>query len=83
MPPEASISSETFPQGTDRMEFVVRASSDGHAVSAFNGSVLLRTLRWGFSERAGCRILPSVEYPGILIPDTSTNSLFLEEVVLR
>jgi hypothetical protein len=30
-------------------------------------------LRWGFSDRAGCRILPSVGYPDILIPDTNVE----------
>jgi hypothetical protein len=49
--------------------FVVRAASDRHAVNAFGGSVLLGPLRWGFRDRTGCHILPSVGYTGILIPD--------------
>jgi hypothetical protein len=69
MPPEAPISPETFPQGSGGMEFVVHAASDCHAISAFGASVLLGPLWWGFSDRAGCRILPSVGYPSILIPD--------------
>jgi hypothetical protein len=70
LPPEAPISPETFPQGSSGMEVDFRASSDYHAVSAFGGSVLLGgPLRWGFGERAGCRIFPSVGYPGILIPE--------------
>jgi hypothetical protein len=42
---------------------------DWHVVSAFSESVLPGPLRWGFSSHAGCRISPSVGYPGILIPN--------------
>jgi hypothetical protein len=63
MPPK------TFPQGSGGMEFVVHASSDWHAVSTLGGSVLLGPLRWGFNDHTGCRILPYVGYPDILIPD--------------
>jgi hypothetical protein len=41
MLPEALISSETSPQGSGGMEFVVRATSDRHAVRAFDESILL------------------------------------------
>jgi hypothetical protein len=74
MAPEAPISPETFPQGSGGMEFVVRATSDWHAVSNFGRSVLLGLLRWSFSNHAGCRILSSVGYPGILIPDSSPRA---------
>jgi hypothetical protein len=31
-------------------------------------------LRWGFNDRVGCRILPSVGYPSILMPDSSPRA---------
>jgi hypothetical protein len=52
------------------MEVDFHASSDCHAVSAFDWSVLLGPLQWGFSERTWCRILPFIGYPSILIPHT-------------
>jgi hypothetical protein len=70
MPPEVPISPETLPQGSGGTKVVFRASSDSHAVSAFGGSVLPGALRWGFSDRTWCRILPFVGYPSILIPDS-------------
>jgi uncharacterized membrane protein len=69
MLPEAPISPETFLQGSGRMEFVIRATTNWHDISAFGGLVLIGPLCWGFSDRAGCRILPFVGYLGILIPD--------------
>jgi hypothetical protein len=75
MSPEVSISPETSPQGSGEMEFVVRVASDWHVVRAFGGSGLLGPLRWGFSDRAGWRILPSVGYPSILIPNSSPEPM--------
>jgi hypothetical protein len=36
-------------------------------------STLLGPLRWGFSHRIECRILLSVGYSGILIPDNDAG----------
>jgi hypothetical protein len=73
LPPEAPILPETFLQCSGGVEFVVHATSDSHAASAFGGLVLLGPLRRGFSDCVGCRILPSIRYPGILIPNISVH----------
>jgi hypothetical protein len=53
------------------MEVDDHALSDGHAISAFGGSVLLGPLGWGSSKHAGYHILIFVGYPSILIPNIS------------
>jgi hypothetical protein len=72
MSSEALISPETSLQGSGGWSLSFRATSNCHVVCAFGESILLGPLRWGFNNRIGCRISPSVWYPGILIPNTIT-----------
>jgi hypothetical protein len=74
LPPEAHISPKTFPQGSGGMEVGSRL----RATDTPSAPLACRFYRGPydgvFGKCARCRILPSVGYPGILIPDGSPRA---------
>jgi hypothetical protein len=70
MSPEVPILPETSPQGSGRMEFVVRAASDWHVVRAFGEPILLGPYGGALTVVQGVVFYRLLGTLGILIPDS-------------